>query len=64
MADQTTECISLVATHILSLKQWHYLRVTDDSAFDWFSPQWLKTTALDFALSFLKLGKRNDKFLN
>lgn len=64
LADQTSECVSLVATHILSLKQWHYLKVDETGEFDWFSPEWLKTTALDFALSFIKLGKRNDKFLN
>lgn len=31
---------------------------------DWYSAEWLKTTAQDFALSYVRLGKRNDKFLN
>ena len=31
---------------------------------DWYSDEWLKVTAQDFALSYVKLGKRNDKFLN
>ena len=34
LADQASECISLVATNILSLRHWHYLKVdvSDDDA--------------------------------
>ena len=60
MADQTSECVSLVATHILSLKHWHYLKLNSVL----FTPEWLKKTALEFAVSFVRLGKRNDKFLS
>ena len=35
-----------------------------DESLDWYSAEWLKTTAQDFALSYVRLGKRNDKFLN
>ena len=35
-----------------------------DINLDWYSVEWLKTTAQDFALSYVRLGKRNDKFLN
>jgi hypothetical protein len=58
------ENISLTATHLLSLKQWHYLKKDCDQELEWFSTEWLKTTALDFAIAYTKLGKRNDKFLN
>ena len=64
LAEQVLENVSLIATHILSLKQWHYLKIDGDQELEWFSPEWLKTTALDFAIAYTKLGKRNDKFLN
>ena len=59
LADSTIECMTLVATHILSLKHWHYV---DD--IEGFSAEWLKSNALDYALSYIKLGKKNDKFIN
>lgn len=67
LADQASECISLVATNILSLRHWHYLKVEsgdDAELLSWFSPDWLKMQALDFAMNYVKLAKKNDKFLN
>ena len=55
--------MALIATQILSLKQWHYLKA-DNNDLDWYKPEWLKETALEFAISYTKLQKRNDKFLN
>jgi hypothetical protein len=40
------------------------LKKDGDQELEWFSPEWLKTTALEFAIAYTKLGKRNDKFLN
>ena len=34
LADQTTECIALVATNILSLRQWHYVNIAAASGGD------------------------------
>ncbi len=64
LADQASECISLVATNILSLRQWHYLKAENNSALSWFSIDWLKAQALDFAMTYTKTVKKNDKFLN
>ena len=64
LADQVLENICLTATHILSLRQWHYLKKDSEQELEWFSTEWLKTIALDFAIAYTKLGKRNDKFLN
>ena len=70
LADLVSDVVTLVSTHILSLKQWHYLKVEPDSAdaeeFEWYSPEWLKTTALEFALANLKqgLGRSSDIFIN
>jgi hypothetical protein len=64
LAEQAAECVSLVATNILSLKHWHYLQKTEENDLTWFSAEWLKTEALTFALSYVRLAKKNEKFLN
>lgn len=67
LAGQACECVCLVATQTLSFKHWHYLSSKSEENAEitqWYSAEWLKSTALDFAVCFIKLGKRNDQFLN
>lgn len=62
LAEQAAECVSLVATNILSLKHWYYLK--DCAELPWYSPKWLKTKALSFALSYVQITQKSEKFLN